>query len=198
MKIDTLPIGMYGENCYVLHDNGHVLFIDPGRYAAKIARYVDAAEVADGILLTHGHSDHTMAADDLAEQFGCPVYMHPADRILTDPGSGRVDGTEYAVYSPIEDLAEGECEIGAFHLTVYHTPGHTAGSTVIRYRNVLFTGDTLFAGTIGRTDLYSGNELQMISSLERLKKLPPDLKIFPGHGPSSTIALELKVNPYFR
>ncbi len=198
MKLDILPVGMYEENCYVLHDKGHVLIVDPGRRPEKIAACIGADETVDGILLTHGHSDHTMAADDLAEKYGCPVFMDRRDIILTSPSGGRVDGTEYPVYAEISDLTEGEMKLGGFDLEIIHTPGHTAGSTVIRCRNILFTGDTLFAGTIGRTDLFSGSESEMIGSLQRLKALPHDLKICPGHGPVSTIGRELTVNPYLR
>ena len=79
MKIETLPIGLYGENSYILHDNGHVLFIDPGRFAQELAQHVGADETVDGILLTHGHVDHTGAVDDLYEIYHCPVYLHEGD-----------------------------------------------------------------------------------------------------------------------
>jgi glyoxylase-like metal-dependent hydrolase (beta-lactamase superfamily II) len=86
--------------------------------------------------------------------------------------------------------------VGTFPLSVIATPGHTAGSVCVRFRSLLFTGDTLFAGDIGRTDLYSGDEEQMIETLKLFKDLPHDLRVLPGHGPASTIGRELKVNPY--
>lgn len=196
MKLDILPIGLYQENSYVLHDRGHVLFIDPGRYAKQIMNCVGQEETVDGIVLTHGHEDHTGAVDDLAEAYHCPVYMHSADMILTDPKqTGR--GFDGPVYTPIEPL-EQHTEIGSFPLKIYHTPGHTAGSCCIQYRSLLFTGDTLFASDIGRTDLFSGNEEEMMQSLQMLKGLANDLKIYPGHGPSSTIGDEKLRNLYLQ
>ena len=135
MRLDILPIGQFEENSYVLHDNGHVLFVDPGRYYKKIMECVGKNEIVDGILLTHGHSDHTGAVDYLCYVYNCPVY-------------------------------------------------------------ILFTGDTLFASSCGRTDLYSGSDEKMRHTLEYLKTLPHDLQIYPGHGPASTIGIEVRNNPY--
>ena len=196
MKIDTLPIGLYQENIYILHDHSHVLIIDPGRYAKQIAGYIKDDETVDGIILTHGHEDHTGAADDLAEMYNCGVWLHDADRQLVSPGAVNAFGS-YAglVYAETKHL-EGDMEIGTFKVTVYHTPGHTAGSVCVRYRNVLFSGDTLFASSIGRTDLFSGDDAQMVETIRFLKTLPRDLKVYPGHGPATTIAQELRVNPY--
>ena len=195
MKVEVLPIGLYGENSYVLHDNGHVLFVDPGRHAREIAKCVDDKETVDGILLTHGHEDHTGAADDLADMFDCKIYMDLKDHILVDPKNSGRYGYDAPIYHEISDLKE-EMTIGAFRIRVYETPGHTAGSVCIQYRNILFTGDTLFAADIGRTDLYSGSEEEMFASLLKLKQLPHDLHVLPGHGPATTIGDEIKRNPY--
>ena len=196
MNLDILPIGLYQENSYVLHDAGHVLFIDPGRYAKEIMKTVKENETVDGILLTHGHEDHTGAVDDLAEHYHCPVYMHRDDMTMTDPKqTGR--GFDGPVYSPILPLEE-QTKIGTFPIHVYHTPGHTEGSCCIQYRNLLFTGDTLFASDIGRTDLFSGDEGEMMQSLQLLKSLSNDLQIYPGHGPASTMHEEKMRNPYLQ
>ncbi|MBO7702961.1 MAG: MBL fold metallo-hydrolase [Solobacterium sp.] len=195
MKIETLPIGLYGENSYVLHDEGHVLFIDPGRFAKELAAHVKEGETVDAILLTHGHEDHTQAVDDLYEIFHCPVYLHEGDFEMVDPKSGK---SSYAVplYSPLTPLNEGEITIGAFPLTIYHTPGHSKGSVLIRYRNRIFAGDTLFAGSIGRTDLFGGDDQEMIASLKRIREFPDDLWVYPGHGDATTIGQEKQTNPY--
>ena len=195
MKLDILPIGQYEENVYVLHDKGHVLIIDPGRSAKTIASMIAQDETVDAVILTHGHADHTQAADDISEMYHCPVYMNREDYILVDPSFAGKHGFDGPVYSEILDL-QAVMKIGVFDLQIHYTPGHTAGSVCIQYKNLLFSGDTLFAGSIGRTDLYSGDEMQMARSLEYLKKLPHDLKVLPGHGPSSTIGTEIKRNPF--
>lgn len=198
MKIDTLPIGMFQENIYILHDNDHVLIIDPGKHADVISRCISSKETVDAVLLTHGHSDHTGAADDTAELYQCPVYIHPDDRIMIDPSGRTVRSFEEPVYSATADLMPGKNRIGSFDLEILHTPGHTKGSVMIRYRNVLFSGDTLFAGSIGRTDLFGGDEDEMTESIRMILNLPNDLKVLPGHGPASTIGMEKKVNPYLK
>ncbi len=196
MKIDTLPIGMFEENIYILHDHDHVLIIDPGKHADIIRKYIDTKETVDAVILTHGHSDHTGAADDIADLYSCPVYIHPDDRIMIEPGKGRVRSFEEPVYTSTTDLLPGKVRIGSFDLEVLHTPGHTKGCVMIRYRNILFSGDTLFAGSIGRTDLFGGDEEEMTESIRMILSLPNDLKVLPGHGPASTIGIEKRVNPY--
>ena len=195
MKVDVLPIGLYEENSYVLHDHDHVLIIDPGRYPKQIAACISKKETVDGIILTHGHEDHTGAADDLADLYGCPVYMSLNDLILVDPNNPLRAGYDAPVYHEINDL-KGDMTIGSFRISVIETPGHTAGSVCIRCRSLLFTGDTLFASDIGRTDLFSGDERQMMESLKKFRDLPHDLRVLPGHGPASTIGRELMNNPY--
>lgn len=196
MNLDILPIGLYQENTYILHDHNHVLFIDPGRNAKVIKKYVNDDETVDGIVLTHGHEDHTGAVDDLVEIYNCPVYLHSSDFCLVDPKQiGR--GFDGPIYSEVLPLEKQE-SIGTFAIKVFYTPGHTEGSCCIQYRNILFTGDTLFAGDIGRTDLYSGNETKMMQSLALLQGLSNDLTIYPGHGPSSTIKYEKMNNSYLQ
>lgn len=196
MKLDILPIGLYGENIYVLHEKDHVLIVDPGAHAKEIAKTISDKETADAIILTHGHEDHTGAADDLVDMYHCPVYLHESDFVLVDPHDTKnVGGYVTPVYAPLHKL-EPEVDAGIFHIVVYHTPGHTEGSCCIRYRNILFSGDTLFAGSCGRTDLYSGDEEKMLASLQFLATLPRDLRVFPGHGPSTTIGQECDTNFY--
>ena len=195
MKIDTLPIGLYQENSYILHDNGHVLFVDPGRFAKEIASHVKEDEIADAILLTHGHEDHTAAVDDLYDIFHCPVYMHPGDAFMVDPKNSATMFSS-PVYAPIRCFTEGKMTIGAFDLEILYTPGHSKGSVCILYRNRLFSGDTLFAGSIGRTDLEGGDDREMTASLKKLKDLPKDLWVYPGHGNATTIAQERETNPF--
>ena len=197
MKLDTLPIGLYGENIYVLHENGHVLIIDPGKNAKEIAKCISKDEIVDGIILTHGHEDHTQATDDLVDIYSCEVYMDLADYDLVDPGYAGSHGFDAPVYTPVKPLLK-DMQIGSFHVEVTKTPGHTKGSCVIRYRNLLFTGDTLFAGSMGRTDFYGGDSRKMDKSLKRLKNQDDDIKIYPGHGPNSNLKTEKMTNPFMR
>ena len=193
MKIDTLPIGPEEENVYILHRDGHVLIVDPGGRTKEIVSHISPDEIVDGIILTHGHEDHTLAADDLSEMYGGHVYIHPDDLPLVLP-SARISGSS-PVYAECRKL-QGKMKIGNFEIEAYHTPGHTAGSVCVMWRRKLFSGDTLFAGDIGRCDLYSGDEESMKQSLRFLASLPGDTAVLPGHGPSTTIARELKTNPY--
>lgn len=189
------PKGLDDENTYVLHDKKHALIIDPGARLKDILALLAPNETVDGICLTHGHKDHTFATDDLVDLFHCPVYIHPLDMTLCLGNAAAFGGTP--IYSPLSAY-EPETPIGRFLVKVLHTPGHTAGSVCLQIRSHLFTGDTLFAQDIGRTDLYSGNEQQMKESLERLKSLRHDLIIHPGHGPESTLSQELLLNPYLK
>ncbi|MBQ2688731.1 MAG: MBL fold metallo-hydrolase [Solobacterium sp.] len=199
MKVDVLPIGLYEENVVILHEGKHVLVFDPGRNAKQIMETIAKDETVDAIILTHGHDDHTGAVDDLADQYECPVYIHPGDEaMIRMKGSAATGGTMSPVYTETEPLREGTMIIGPFSLTVYHTPGHTPGSVCIRCRSVLISGDTLFAGSIGRMDFFGGSEEDMIRSLQMLWNLDDDLKVIPGHGPSTTIGHEKQVNWYFR
>ncbi len=197
MKLDVLPIGLYGENIYVLHENDHVLIVDPGKYAKEIKKYISEKEIVDGIVLTHGHEDHTGAVDDLVDMYGCCVYMDLDDYDLVDPKYAGSHGFDAPIYTKVNSL-QTNSKVGTFSLEVTKTPGHTKGSVVIRYRNLLFTGDTLFQGSIGRTDLYGGSEIEMKESLKKFFDMPHDLIVLPGHGPKSTIKQELDTNMYIQ
>lgn len=197
MKLDVLPIGLYGENIYILHEKGHVLIVDPGKYAKEIQKCISKNEVVDGIVLTHGHEDHTGAVDDLVDIYHCPVYMDLDDYDLVDPKYAGSHGFDAPIYTEVNPL-KADSKVGTFGLKVTKTPGHTKGSVVIRYRNLLFTGDTLFQGSIGRTDLYGGSELEMKESLKQFFDMPHDLIVLPGHGPKSTIKQELDTNMYIQ
>ena len=119
------------------------------------------------------------------------------DLVFVDPKYAGSHGFDAPVYTPVKPLQK-DMQIGSFHVEVTKTPGHTKGSCVIRYRNLLFTGDTLFAGSIGRTDLYGGNEAEMMQSLTKFMDMAHDLIVLPGHGPRSTIKQELATNMYLQ
>ena len=196
MKIDCYPIGDYEENSYILRENKKVVFIDPGKRADFLISQVKEDEKVFGILLTHGHDDHTGAVDDLVDHFHCPIYIHQDDILLVKTkGNAYSGGSMHPISYDVLPFEE-TLELDDLTFKIHHTPGHTSGSVLIQYKNVLFTGDTLFANSIGRTDLFSGSDEEMIQTLKYILTLPSDLTIYPGHGPSSTIAQEKMTNYY--
>ena len=194
MKLKALQVGPIGTNCYFLLDEktNKAAIIDPGDEAEVILYQfpLDGVDV-EYIFLTHGHYDHTGAVIPLHEALQCPVYLHNADdalpRFLTRGwlyhNRSYKDGDEIAV--------------GALRFTVMETPGHTAGSVCLRCEDALFTGDTLFRRSCGRTDL-GGSQYEMQKSLDRLAAIPENLRVFPGHMDESTLDEERRSNPYMR
>jgi hydroxyacylglutathione hydrolase len=182
--------------------------IDPG---VGVADRVDAALQAHGltlaaVLLTHGHLDHTFDAAQICRAHDVPAYLHPADRHqLADPWSGLgapssmplFGRTEFAEPDEVRDLAAGPLEPAGLTFTVTSSPGHTPGSVLFGLDGVLFAGDTLFAGSIGRVDLPGGSESEMARTLaEVIWPLADDIVVHTGHGPSTTMATERATNPY--
>lgn len=193
MKIQKIPVGMLQENCYFASDeNGDTAVIDPGDEAELLlARLERGGLTPRCILLTHGHFDHVGAAAPLAERYHCPVYLHEADRALPE----RLTG---GALPQTQALHEGdELAAGALRFCVLETPGHSAGSVSLLCGDALFSGDTIFAGgSWGRTDFPGGSESAIRASLRRLAALPPQTRVFPGHGPETTIAAERACDPF--
>ena len=191
--IETLPLGDYQTNCYLLRQeaSSRCVLIDPGYEPAYLlSRLEEAGLTLDAILLTHGHFDHVGGVRDLAAETDCRVYIHPDD--LSMPPrltSGPIYYTD--AYGEGDTVTEA-----GLSFRVLHTPGHTPGSVCLRLGNDLFCGDTLFAGSCGRTDLPGGNMGAMRASLKRLAAIPENLSVHPGHGPGSTLDEEKKYNPY--
>ena len=193
MQMDILQLGMLGTNCYVLWEDGVCVLIDPGAGAQQLLRRLGELNVRlEAIVLTHGHYDHVGAVGELAEAAGCRVFL-PAGDVSLPPSitSGPI---------PYTDLFEdGDVlRFGPIELQAMCTPGHTPGSSCLKTGNWLFTGDTLFRGSCGRTDLPGGDWVQMYASLRRLGKLEGDLYVYPGHGDASTLDHERLTNPYLR
>lgn len=187
---------MMQTNCYLIKENGHVLIIDPASSPNRILSNIEEDEVVDGILLTHGHFDHIGAADALKKKLKCPIYVHEYDkRLATDVKIDRFM-SDVVVKSEMSFYRDGLNQIGTFELNVLHTPGHTDGSVCIGYKQHLFTGDTLFQCSVGRTDLYSGSDSKLKQSLRMLSELDAETLIYPGHGDCSVLDFELKHNPY--
>ena len=202
MTIRCLPLGALQANCYLLSDEeGATAVIDPGDEAGTILETVRAGELAvEAILLTHAHFDHILAADELRRETGAPVYVYETDApALADPrrsltvlakgGAGPLRADHL--------LKDGEeLRVGRLAVSVLHTPGHTPGSCCFLCGDALFSGDTLFAGSIGRTDFPGGDDQAMAASLRMLAALEPGIRVFPGHGESTTLSKERIENPY--
>ncbi len=202
MKVIHLIVGPLQANCYILIDEltGQAGVIDPGGDAEKIARKLNSQDVEPfAIFCTHGHPDHVAAADRLVQRTSADaVYMHPDEVAMLAhyvlPELGEVQLPELTKYEEGDRIG-----VGKLTVRVVHTPGHSPGSVCLSVdeEKVLFTGDLIFAGGIGRTDLPGGNESQMRASLRRIvEQFPPDTVLYPGHGPQSTLAEELATNPW--
>lgn len=199
MKVKMLQVGPIGTNCYILIDDktNKAAVIDPGGNADDIleALRADGLEV-EYILLTHGHYDHTTGVPQLhAALPQAKIYIHQADAngagSTLFPLAGQVD--ELLLYDEGDTLA-----LGGLTIQVLHTPGHSKGSVVLKVGDVLFCGDTLFAGSCGRTDLPGGSYAEIMASLKRLGRLEGNYHVCPGHDVTSTLDRERRSNPFLR
>ena len=193
MDIHCIVTGMLQENCYVVSaEPGRAVVVDPGDNAPDLILYLkNAGLTPELILLTHAHADHTGALIALQEAYHTPVAVHREDNGLL---AGSVPGIEGARFVEGEEVLE----ICGLAIQVLHTPGHSRGSCCYLVNNALFSGDTLFAGSIGRTDFPEGNWEAMQASLATLRTLPDGTRVYPGHGPATTIGQEKATNPWLR
>ena len=205
MRIVPIPNGMFAENCYVVVDEqaGECAIVDPGEDAGLILHKVQetgAKPVA--IWLTHAHIDHVLGVPRIAEETGASIWLHSADRPLYDavPEQAAWFGLAAPPRLPAPDrqMVPGErLALGALSFDVRHAPGHSPGSVCLVGPGVAFSGDVLFAGSIGRTDLPGGDFETLIASIEReLLPLPDDTIVYSGHGPETTIGRERRTNPF--
>ena len=199
MKIISMQVGPIMTNCYILIDeeSKKTAVIDPGEDADRIlAALREEDSQVEYILLTHGHYDHTTAVPELhAALPQARIYIHQADA----NGAGS---KLFPLASQVEDLLlydEGDTlALGGLTIQVLHTPGHSPGSVTLRVEDVLFSGDTLFAGSCGRTDLPGGSYDQMMASLKRLGELEGEFRVLPGHNAPSTLDREREYNSFVR
>ena len=194
MNILTLVLGDFRTNCYLVSDeNGDTAVIDPGYTPeAILAAARERGLTIRAVLLTHGHFDHVGGVRGVAEAARCPVWLCEADTVLPERLTA---GPLYYT----DTYADGDTvEVGSLRFTVLETPGHTPGSVCLLCENVLFSGDTLFAGSCGRVDLAGGVPAKMGTSLKRLAELPGNYAVLPGHGPATTLDAERADNPYLR
>ncbi|TAA70662.1 MBL fold metallo-hydrolase [Planococcus salinarum] len=209
LKIEQLELGPVQTNCYIVsNDRKEALIFDPGEEADKIQGLLKKRGLSpQGILLTHAHFDHIGAVDEVRESYRIPVYLHSLEQDwLGRPnlnGSGKYAAVpDYRVKAADILLTdEKELAIGSFQMDVLHTPGHSPGSVTFSFEEEGFAivGDTLFRGSIGRTDLIGGSEKKLLQSIRSsLLTLPAETVLFPGHGPDTTPAAESSSNPFLR
>ena len=199
MEVKVLQVGPIGTNCYILEDEKAraAAIIDPGDEAGRILQVIEDDGVdVKYILLTHGHYDHTTAGPQLHKALPqAEIYIHRADANGAGsqlfPLAGQIPGLKF--YDEGDTLALGDMTI-----QVLHTPGHSKGSVTLKVGDVLFCGDTLFAGSCGRTDLAGGSYAEIMASLKKLGQLPGDYHVCPGHDVTSTLERERRSNPFLR
>jgi hydroxyacylglutathione hydrolase len=206
--LETLTVGPFQENCYVIGDEETLegAVVDPGDEAVRIALAVEQTNLEIGrILITHAHIDHVGAVAALADEYACPVLMHAeAEPMLEQlPTQAMMMGLRFGKVPSVDHyLEDGQVlEVGGLELEARYTPGHAPGHLAFYAESeaVVFAGDALFAGSVGRTDLFGGNmEVLMRSINERLMTLPDETQVFPGHGPQTTIADERRHNPFLQ
>jgi glyoxylase-like metal-dependent hydrolase (beta-lactamase superfamily II) len=216
--VDRLVLGAWQANCFVVgsRDTGRAVVVDPGQDGTgPVTQKLSALGLTcEAVLLTHGHLDHLWTAPDLADRMDVPVLLHPDDRWLWEnPAAGfgapaQVLRTQFGLtWAPstdrLEDIKDGQrLPFADLGLQVRHTPGHTPGSCVFLVEDdqpVILSGDLLFAGSVGRTDLPRGSWDQQMDSLRRVvMALPDDMSVFPGHGPDTTVGTERATNPFLR
>ncbi len=198
MNIKTLPVGQLETNCYVVVNEQRLecVVIDPGDESNTILDYIEENKLkCCAILLTHGHYDHVGAVKEIMEQTGCEMYINPRDEGY-EPG---MSGMKFKMPEGGKYYDEGDVVTAAgLGFKVLATPGHTPGGVCLICGNALFTGDTLFRGSCGRTDLPGGSMHMEMASLKRLCALPGDYEVYPGHMDSSTLERERRFNHYCR
>ena len=213
IEVEKLVLGAVSTNVYLIFYNGNCLIIDPSDEAERIISCIEERKAKPlAVLITHGHFDHIMAAPVLAKKYGIKIYAGEADRQLLEDSKLNLGqsflGEDFTMEAD-EYLKNGdELEFEDFKLKVMYTPGHTVGSISFysddledneAFKKVMFTGDALFAGSIGRVDFPTGNEAAMRRTLEEVfKKIPLETVVFPGHGAATTIERELAHNPYLK
>ena len=205
MKIYDLQLGALGANCYVIETgDSRCIAVDIGGDSKRFLSFLKSKNLTlTKILLTHGHFDHTGGAEAVRKATGAEVFVHVDDaKMLQSAVDSLYTLIQLGEFAPVSEfiaVEEGCCITdGDCRITVIGTPGHSEGSVCYVCGNAMFTGDTLFCGSIGRTDFPGSNLLDMKNSLQKLYQMDKDFRIYPGHGESSTLENEKRTNPYMR
>ena len=198
MKVIQQPLGPVQANCYLVMENHHALIIDPADTLPNLDEILNQNDCTlDAIVLTHAHFDHISGVDKIVNKFGCDVYLNPNEfDFLLDPNlnSSSAFYMDVTCNANAKPLIEGKNEIAGFEVEAIYCPGHSIGSTVLKIEDCLFTGDVLFQGSIGRMDLATGSVTSMKQSLKKLYQFNHDYKVYPGHGPTTSLSQEKKWN----
>lgn len=195
LQVHTLPLGSYQTNCYIVHDSEATTcaVIDPGYDAQTVLDAVSKLGLTvDAVLLTHGHFDHVGGVRQLAADTDCQVYL--CDKELSLPSMMTSGGLYYThTYEDGDSIS-----LAGLTFRVLHTPGHTPGSVCLIAEDVMFSGDTLFAGSCGRVDFPGSSVEDMRTSLARLQAIEEDYRVLPGHCEATTLSREKAYNPYLK
>jgi hydroxyacylglutathione hydrolase len=200
MVIKTIAVGMFAANCYFImdEDTKETAVIDPGGDSEDLIEILDKmGALVKFILLTHGHADHTGAITEISSKYNVPIYINEKDQELMFNNAymfGSIKGDNTLIKNICDD--DKLC-IGSTEISTVETPGHTPGGVCFIVEDNIFTGDTLFYGSVGRTDLPGGSYNTLISSIKtKLLVMPDNYTVLPGHGPKSTIKIEKGSNPF--
>lgn len=209
MRIVKVPSFGYESNCWIIIDeqSGEYAMIDPSTSPESIDRKISELELDKSkfkyALLTHGHFDHIYSVDYVREKYNCQLCIHKNDaEFLTDSilNANKIFFGEELIFAPAEKtLCDGDVlMLGETEIQVIHTPGHTAGSVCYKVENSMLCGDTIFDRSIGRTDLPSGDQKTICESLRKIKAMNGDIRLYPGHGSTTTIKEQIQSNPYLK
>lgn len=206
LNVYPLVLGPVQTTCYVVSSQGRAVIVDPAANATKIIQYLGTKKlIPEAILLTHGHFDHIGAVNELAAKYSLPIYAHKSEKEYFDQPEVNLSTMTYQPFVLSEDLDYHWLADGAkltcldTQVKIFHVPGHTSGSLCYYFvkDRMVFTGDTLFKQSIGRTDFIYGNHQQLVTGIrQKLLTLPDDTLVYPGHGDCTTVADEKRNNPF--